>query len=182
MRTAAFALAALLLAGCGFHLRGEGDVPDAWRTVSVVDRIKGDPAEDVSRVGNRGELRRQAIAAFAAAGFDVQPEAPVTVELLGESYRKRTASIGANARAAEYRLDCELVYRIVAADGSVIVAETHADTERSYRFDEASVMGSGEEEQVLRREMRRELIGQLVRQYRRIAGRLPATPDHAPVP
>lgn len=186
MRIVAVTVAALLLAACGFHLRGDADPGDIHRTVAVVDRGHLS-ANTTWYAGGREELSRAVTGAFHDAGFTVAADAPVTVELLGESLSRRVASIDANASAAEYQLDYTLRFRVTAADGATLVAEQALEADRSYRYHDDAVMGSSEEEAMLGLEMRRDIAAQIVRQYRRAAARAatpaaPATPTDAPAP
>ncbi len=186
MRLLTVALATLLLAACGFHLRGQGTPVEGYRTVNVVDRGQLS-ANTTWYAGGREELKRAVTDAFRHAGFDVAADAPLTVELLGESLARRVASIDANASAAEYQLDYTLRFRVVAADGATLVAEQALEADRSYRYHDDAVMGSSEEEALLGLEMRRDLAAQIVRQYRRASARaatpaVPATPTDAPAP
>lgn len=186
MRLLTVALATLLLAACGFHLRGQGTLTDDLRAVNVVERGQLS-ANTTWYAGGRDELARAVKDAFRHAGFAVATDAPVTVELLGESLARRVASIDANASAAEYQLDYTLRFRVVAADGATLVAEQALEADRSYRYHDDAVMGSSEEEALLGLEMRRDVASQIVRQYRRAAARAavsaaPATPTDAPAP
>lgn len=166
-------LVATLLAGCGFHLRGQGDVPPAFAAVAVRDSSPagGAPAW---YGGTRDDLARSVIAAFRGAGIAVRDDATVIVDLLGETSTRRVASIDANASAAEYQVDYALRYRVTGSDGAILVPETTLIGDGSYRNDENAVMGSAEEEALIQAELRRDAATQIVRQYRRRIAALPA--------
>lgn len=171
------------LVGCGFHLRGKIEIADEMRVVNVRDISKASDSAWESD-GHDG-LQRTTVAAFTGNGFVVTDGAPVTVELLNETLRRSIASIAANASAAEYQIDYALEFRISAADGSALVPATTIKIDRSYRYHEDAAMGSAEEEAMLYRDLRRDAVGQIIRQYRRginhRAAMLPAATD-APAP
>lgn len=179
MRIVTVALAALLLAACGFHLRGQGALDDAWRAVNIRDNGKLS-ASTAWYAGSRDELARVTAHAFRDAGFTVSADAPVTIELLGESLDRRIASLDASASAAEYQLDYTLRFRVLAGDGSTLVPETTLAADRSYRYHDDQVMGSAEEEALLGLEMHRDIAAQIVRQYRRNAVRASAAAQATP--
>lgn len=175
MRAAVLATLALLLAGCGFHWRGAE--PPAEEHAVVALREAGRSPIDTWYGGGRDELRRVVTRALDQVGVLVVDEAPLVIELLGEQVRRRTAAIGATSVVAEYQLDYELRYRILDAAGAEITPPQRILRDTSYRFDENAVMGSAEEEALLRREMREDAARQLARQYRRrIAAQAVADP------
>lgn len=165
-------LFALLLPGCGFHLRGAQTLDEALAVVAVRDvgkSAKGRAAGSSTWYGGeRDELTRVVTQALTDSGATVAGEAPLVVELLGEEVKRRAAAIGVSATAAEYQLDYVLRYRVVTAANRVLIPETQIQRDRTYRYDEKSPMGSAEEEALLRREMRRTAARQLATQYRRL--------------
>lgn len=176
-------VAAFLLGGCGFHLRGKIEIADEMRVVNVRDISKA--SDSAWEADGHDGLQRTTVAAFTGNGFVVTGGAPITVELLNETLRRSIASIAANASAAEYQIDYALEFRISAADGSALVPATTIKIDRSYRYHEDAAMGSAEEEAMLYRDLRRDAVGQIIRQYRRSlnhrAAMLPAATD-APAP
>lgn len=166
-------LLALVLAGCGFHLRGTQTLDEALAVVAVRDVGKSAQRRTAGSTtwygGERDELKRVVVQALTDGGATVADEAPLVIELLGEEVKRRTAAIGVSANAAEYQLDYLLRYRVVTAENSVLIPETQIQRDRTYRYDEKSPMGSAEEEALLRREMRRTAARQLVTQYRRLS-------------
>lgn len=167
-------LLALVLAGCGFHLRGTQTLDEALVVVAVRDVGKSGQGRKTTGNatwygGERDELRRVVAQALTDSGATVTDEAPLVIELLGEEVKRRTAAIGVSANVAEYQLDYLLRYRVVTADNSVLIPETQIERDRTYRYDERSPMGSAEEEALLRREMRRTAARQLATQYRRLS-------------
>lgn len=163
----------MLLAGCGFHLRGAQTLDETLAVVAVRDIGKSAQGRKTGSTtwygGERDELRRVVAQALTDSGATVTDEAPLVIELLGEEVKRRTAAIGISANAAEYQLDYLLRYRVVTAGNSVLIPETQIERDRTYRYDEKSPMGSAEEEALLRREMRRTAARQLATQYRRLS-------------
>ncbi len=181
-------LACMLLTACGFHFRGHTTVPDGFNIVAVRDADKIPTGTSLTG-GGRDELHRAVTQAFQRHGITIADVAPMTVELLGESTRRRTASIDAvAASAAEYRLEYELRYRVTGSDGATLVSETKLVADNSYRFDNSAVMGSADEEILIYQELRRDAADRIVQQYLRRAKQSPRlntpadAPAHAPAP
>lgn len=174
MRIAAGSLIvlSLLLAGCGFHLRGHGELPDAWSSVAVRDIVGSSPlgrgGDSWYDTGHEG-MRRELVRALKDAGFAVDLDAPMVIELLQASVSRRAASIDASASAAEYQVDYSVRYRVIGSDGVQVVPETMISTDSSYRFNEAAVLGSAEQEVVVYEDLRAELARRIVDQLRRKA-------------
>lgn len=177
-----------LLAGCGFHLRGHGPQPGSgWETVAVREAA----ARSVTgRGGNswyaegRDGIHRELVRALTAAGFTVSDDAALTIELLDATVKRRTASIDAQATtAAEYQIDYEVRFHVIGNDGAVVIPESSARADGSYRFNESAVLGSAEQEIVLYEDLRREIARRIVDQLRRKAARKAATDaGHADTP
>lgn len=177
MRPAAalVALVALLLAGCGFHLRGSSGAGTPPAAVTIVDQAR------LTATGNwlgggPGELGRIFSETFADAGIPARDDAAVRVELLSEHIEKRVASVDATASAAEYQLDYTLTWRIRGSDGATLVDTTRLRLDRSYRHKADAIMGSAEEEGLLQRDLRRDAALQVLRRVNRLAAGVPDAP------
>lgn len=171
------AIVTLLAAGCGFHLRGTQPVDETLRTVAVRDL-----ANTLSAWygGERDALQHVVVRALEEDGLRVADEATRVIELLGEDVTRRTAAVGANASAAEYRIDYRLRYRVRSADGTELLAETTIRRDHVYRYDVTAPLGSAEEESLLRRELRRSAARQLASRYRRLAPAPGTSPAESP--
>lgn len=168
-----------MMTACGFHLRGQAAVPDGFNIVAVRDAGKVPVGASLAG-GGRDELPRALMQAFRRHGMTIADAAPMTVELLGESTLRRTASIDAvAASAAEYRLEYEVRYRVIGADGATLISETKLAADNSYRFDNNAVMGSADEEMLIYQELRRDVADRIVQQYLRRAKQSPR--PNAPV-
>jgi len=144
------AVSLLLVAGCGFHLRGVG----------IESAVESAEIREVGRVALSRDLAR----ALEAAGVNVVESGPaeVTIELLGQTEDKRGISVTDRARTAEYELSLDVRYRVLGADATELLEERVARIERIYRLDQSNIVGSHEEEALVRREMVQEAVRQIV--------------------
>jgi LPS-assembly lipoprotein len=143
-----------LLAGCGFHLRGQGDLPQNMGPVYL--QVQAESA--LTRELRQSFDRRNIVLAGSAA------QARTVLRITREDSGRRVLSVGSGGRAREYEL-----YHVVEFDvrgpGEAVRLEHQALTAiRDYSFDETQVLGKAGEEAVLREDMNRELASRILRQ------------------
>lgn len=146
-------LLTLLLSGCGFHLRGEGADHIALGSIHVT-------ATDA-----HGEMQRALEQALREAGVKLvdAASAPYTVKLLSERRTRRSVATTSDVRVAEYGLKLEVHFELTDQAGKTVIAPTSLSTQRIYRFDNSSLVGNSEQEDLLNREMRRDIASQIIR-------------------
>ncbi len=152
---------ALLLSACGFQLRGTGETSFALEEINLQARNSyGDTAKDLE------ELLKD-------NGVRVYPGARYTLDLVREQNRQRTASYTTAARTAEYELSSVLDYQFRGPQDTVLL-EDSVEVRKVYVHDSSNLIGSDQEAEQLRQEMRRELLQQV---SMRIRGITPAQLD-----
>ena len=151
-------LIALLLHGCGFHLRGSGD--------------SGGPLPPTAVVGNaialQVELRRQLLAGKTEVA-EVPAAAQWVVRLLREESDQRVLSVGSTGRVEEYELYYAATFVFEDHDGKAQGEPQSVRQTRSYGFSETAVLGKDAEQETLMKDMRREVANQIVRRLRALA-------------
>ena len=151
-------LSALLLSltACGFQLRGVVDIPEDWLSMHLVTRSPN------------GELAKGVRSSFANNGVQwlEATEANYTLELGNEDFEQRNLTIGANARATEFELTMRTTMKVRDDKGEVVVPESAVQVTKIMTHDPSNVTGKVEEINLLRREMRQELVQQLMRNIR----------------
>lgn len=147
-----------LLTSCGFHLRGldKAVLPAelAELRVAVQDSVA---AHDPLLVA-----MREALTTRAGARITERPDVPVLV-LFGERADGQVLSVGATGKVSEYLLRYEVSFRLLDAEGKERLAPQTIRLQRSYTFDPLNVLAKEREEQSLKREMRADAAGQIVR-------------------
>jgi LPS-assembly lipoprotein len=157
-RTAQFLFllgATLLLAGCGFQLRGTGgvNVPVEWKSMYLVTS------------NPNSEFSRSVRVHFAANGVewaDERQEANYLVVLGPERFNQRNLSLNADARAAEFELTMHSTFSVRGKDGEVM-PDTTGSVIKQMENDPQNVVGKAEEIRILKAEMRSELAQQIMR-------------------
>lgn len=152
--------AGLILTGCGFHLRDSGQFSTALKQVHV------------SGNDNYGAFVRELKTALSGAGTIVANSAenvPYSIFVLTERSSRRVASTTSQITVSEYQLRMQVEFQVSDNSGETIIGPTLVAVERSYALDQSSLIGSREEEDLLKEEMRRDVIGQIIRRVEALA-------------
>jgi len=162
MRALVVAASSVLLAACGFHLRGDASFPFSTVYVSV-------PMSQPMAV----ETRRALAAADAstkvvesAANAEVLLELPVVVD------DKDVLSLSSGGSVREYQLVKRVQYRLSDKNGNQWIPPGEIVIRRAYTFNETQVLARDLQEQRLLREMQTDAVQQLLRRMQ--AARKPA--------
>ena len=145
--------AVLLLAGCGFQLKGIGNADLAFDGLNI-RLISSQP---------RAELTREVTKELLANGLIITDEADalVSLTLQPEQFSQRNLSLTAQARAAELELKLASDFILTQAERDPVIARVTVN--RQMLNDPRNVVGKTEELRLLREEMRRDLASQIVR-------------------
>lgn len=150
MRRLILCLFIALLAGCGFHLRGQVALP--YSTL----HISGPSATSVSN-----SLKR-VLRSSGVRLVDRQEDAELTLVILSDVREKSILSLSAAGRAQEYELRQRLNYRIITA-GEPDLPAGEILSQRSISFNDAQVLAKESEENLLYRDMENDVVQQLLR-------------------
>tara|TARA_B110000495_G_scaffold182056_1_gene177282 strand:- start:92 stop:625 length:534 start_codon:yes stop_codon:yes gene_type:complete len=149
----------IVLQGCGWHLRGAQALPTELQSLHL------QTASDSSKFAR--SLKRS-LKAMHVALTDSTSGAPYTLSVSAITSTKRTLSTTGAAKVAEYELTSTISYAIQTREGQQLIAPTQLSTEKTYLYNSNNAVSSFEEESLLRQEMQRELVQQLIRRYRAI--------------
>jgi len=155
-------LSATLLSACGFHLRGDYDVPDELSKLSITSY---DQYSSFTRIVTR-QLRMNEIEI-------VQPADDVpNVHLISEGISERTLSLYQTTRAAEKELTFLASYRVTVPDIGTKTFSTSVT--RSYLDNPLTALAKSVERDMIEGEMRKLAATQIVRQMGRLKASIQA--------
>ena len=142
--------------GCGFHLRGQSPLPAELRRVYL-----GGPAD-----------LTDALAVYVdSAGAQrtaTRDDADAMVDIARADFRRRVLSVDPDTgKEREFELIYVVGFGVRGSGGTVLVAPQSFSLRRDYVFDPNVVIGKGQEEEVLRDEMRRDAAQQILRRLER---------------
>ena len=156
-------LCVLLLSGCGFQLRS-WDLGSGYSSIAL---------ESAGRFDVEPTLRR----ALTQTGVPVVTnDAELVLELISSGEELRTASVSSSARTAEYELILRVRYAIRDAAGVYLAKQVSLQSSRRYFIDRGNLVGSNEEQALLRRELRSELVQQIMRVLNAVSRAAPVVP------
>ena len=152
-------LAVLALVACGFTLQRDAELPPEMQRVRLDIQ---DPYSHFARTLRI--LLEQGGASLVDDG-----EAAV-LEVPHNTVRKEILTIGDNARVREYRLRHDVDFRLLDAEGRVVVPEQRLAQSRVISFDEQDILGAAQEDEFLRRDMAETLARLVVRRLSTAGG------------
>ena len=143
-------VAALLLASCGFHLRGQAALPFDTLYVS------GSPsfANQVARAVRAGSNTRIT---------DNPKTAQATLQILSESRERVILSLSAAGRVREITLRYKVSYRLTDPAGREFIHPSDIALNRDITYNDTDVLGKEQEEALLYRDMQNDAVQQMVR-------------------
>lgn len=140
---------AVVLSACGFQLRGTGSFDFA------VKELRFSSDDRMAPLAQALQERLQ------AQGVSLSQSAEYSLHLGREEQSRRTVSFTAGTRNAEHLLTSSVRYEIRHASLPALISE-QAEVQRSLAYNENHVSASSEEANLLREEMRQELVMQLM--------------------
>ncbi len=152
MRIAAMLVLGLLTAACGFQLRGQARLP--FETLYVA-------FPESSPLGI--ELRRNIIAGTHTTLVDDPARAQAILSLVSEERDKSILSFDASGRVRELQLHYRLRFRVRDARGRDYLPNSEIRATRDISFNDAQVLSKESEEQLLYRDMQRDMVQQILR-------------------
>jgi LPS-assembly lipoprotein len=165
MRTALAAVPALflslLLAGCGFQLRGTAALP--FDTLYIPNTTGGIALD----------LKRNIQSGTRTAVVDDPKKAEAVLEFSEESREKHILSLAATGRVREFQLRYNVAFRVHDGKGGEFLPTSKVQLKRDVSFNDSEVLARETEEHLLYRDMQFDMV-QLV--MRRLAAAQPAKP------
>ena len=144
-------LLALVLAGCGFQLRGTADVP--FQTVHVAGATGGIALD----------LKRQIQAGTSAKVLDDPREADAILLFTQELREKEILSLTGTGRVREFRLNYRVGFRLHDGKGGDYLPQSTVVLSRDVTFNDSEVLAKEAEEALLFRDMQTDMVQQIMR-------------------
>ena len=144
--------ATLLVAACGFQLRGSATLP--FQSIYV----QAAPASQFAT------LLKRAVRAGSSTRLADQPaEAEVVLQILNELQEKQILSLGGGGRVSEYQLRYRVSYRLTDSKNREHIPATEILLKRDFSFTDEQALSKETEEALLYRDMRSDAVQQMVR-------------------
>lgn len=156
-----------LLAGCGFHLRKEAELPAAMQRVHI-------EAADPSSA-----LVKDLAKALPRSGAQVVDKVEVGVAVLKISANALSTdvlSVGGTARANEYAMRHHVEFSVEDAGGTAILPKQTIELSREFTFDATQALGVAAETDLLSKELERDMVQTILRRLEALAHTSAAAP------
>ncbi|TVR62205.1 MAG: hypothetical protein EA420_10235 [Candidatus Competibacteraceae bacterium] len=157
------ALVALLLAGCGFHLRGQASLPPAMSVTYVQSQTGvGMPP---------GVLSRRLQQALRSSGVTVTQDpsqATAILTILGEGSGRRVMAADRFDVKRQYALVYNAAFQVTLPDGQVLLPAESISANRSLLFDENRILGFEAATESLEDNMADDLAWQIIRRLQAV--------------
>jgi LPS-assembly lipoprotein len=152
MKTLTALLCTLLLAGCGFHLRGAANLP--FDTLYVQAPVGSQFAVQFRRV----------VAAGGGTSIVNDPKAAAaTLVLVSELREKSILSLSGGGRVREFQLRYRMSYRLLDNKAVETIPVSEIALTRDFSFNDQETLSKESEEALLFRDMQSDAVQQLVR-------------------
>jgi LPS-assembly lipoprotein len=143
---------ATLLAACGFHLRGEANLP--FNTLYI--QIPND-----SLLG--ADIKRAVTAGSKTRVVETAAEAQAVLQVLGEAREKSILSLNSAGRVNEFLLRYRFVFKVHDGKGRDYIPQNEIALTRELLYNDTQVLAKEAEEQLLYRDMQRDMVQQILR-------------------
>lgn len=147
-------LAAVLLAGCGFHLQGRTPLPAVVRQPYV---------EAPDRQSDFVQYLRHALLSNGAQLTPEKDRASVVVSVLRDNVARRVLSVSATNQPNQYEVTYTVGFSVSAPGGKELLPPQEVSATRTYSFDERLLLAKNHEEEILRQDMARDLADMVMR-------------------
>jgi LPS-assembly lipoprotein len=162
MKTTSFFLlfsATVLLAACGFHLRGHGNQAVNLAFQSVYLRVANE-TPFVSDLRNALNFNKVAVT-------DSADQATITLEVVSEATNKQILSLSSAGKVLEYQLRYSVVLRAYDQQAAVWLPSEEILLMRTLTYDDTQVLAKEQEEALLYTDMRGDAVMQALRRLSR---------------
>lgn len=145
-------LLSALLAGCGFHLRGEAHY--AFETLY----LNSPAAQPLT-----AELRRSLEGVGTAQLVATPDKAQVTLDIASVENNKQILSLSSGGKVSEFLLSKRVLFRVHDAAGNDWLPTSEVVVRRTYTYSDSLALAKEAQEQRLWRDMQDDAVQQIVR-------------------
>lgn len=151
---AVLAVLALALAGCGFHLRKEVELPANMRRIAL------------SGVDPNSTLGKDLIKALPRSGatvVDKVEDGVAVMKFVANSFTTDVLSVSGTARANEYSMRYHVEFLVEDPGGTALLPKQTIELTREFTFDASQALGVAAETDLLTKELQRDMVQTVLR-------------------
>lgn len=143
------------MVGCGYHLRGSIEMPEALKSLYVF--------------GSSPPLQTEILSMMKASKGKIvgsPNDAGVVVKVLKEEMRSRVLSIGSTGKSSESELEYYLRFQFFDSKENALMDEQVIEISREFFNDQTAVLAKGNEEQLIRTEIYKQVARMILARAR----------------
>ncbi len=151
--------AAVLLAGCGFHLRESVPLPASMQRMHL-------------KVNDRGDLQRNLARALRGSGVTVEDASGAGIAELAvtqASFSTDRLSISGTARITEYSVQYVVKFHLTDASGAMLLPEQTIQMSRDYSYDATNTIGDDSQVEQIQRSLIDDTVQSILFRLRAVA-------------
>jgi outer membrane lipopolysaccharide assembly protein LptE/RlpB len=150
-----FLMAAVLISvsACGFQPRANLAIPASVGSVKVINNDTYSPLT--------GDLQRAISRASTTASADAANAA--TLRIYSEAWSTTPLAVDQFAQVREYITRYRVEFELTASDGSSLLNKEALELSREYTYDINVAIGNPAEQEVIQRELRRDMQASIIR-------------------
>ncbi|MDP3561883.1 MAG: LPS assembly lipoprotein LptE [Legionellaceae bacterium] len=153
MRRAFLVFVIFFLSSCGFHLRGMIDMPTWLNNVAIIIE-KGH--RDLKPL-----LQEQLEAYHIRVTSDIT-HARYWLIIEQDSEQQHITSVSSSTTPRQYQMTYTVRYKLQEANGKTIIPPCNVVTTRQLTVNSNRILGSNDEEEILKKEMRQDAVIQIL--------------------
>lgn len=146
------------VAGCGFHLRGEYDIPAVFQKLRILPDLPFDPLQHHLRL----TLKTANICVIDNCLEEAKEASILTI--VSQGFTERTTAYGPDVQINRATLQFTMVYHIVDKNGKVLIPASTIQVERELTVNPNALLGTEFERKRVREELYVDATLQLIRQ------------------
>lgn len=168
----------LSLSACGWHLRGSASGSDKLAMTQPLNLVI-ESSDNHSLLVNS---LRQALPGYKITEVTTSNTQALTLEIGTEKLDKRTAGVGSDALTSAYEIIVRVPFSLSDAKGVITPKDTSASITRTYNYNVNNANSAAQEEELVLREMRRELAQTILRRVKNLAAKQSPSPSPRSAP
>lgn len=157
---AVVAVLALALAGCGFHLRREAQLPASMQRIHIAGVDPNSPL---------GKDLVKALPRAGATVVDKVEDGVAVMKFEANAFTTDVLSVSGTARANEYSLRYHVEFLVENAAGTALLPRQTIELTREFTFDASQALGVAAETDLLTKELQRDMVQTVLRRLEAVA-------------
>lgn len=144
----------LAMTGCGFHLRGQVELPDSLSSIYIEGGLPSSPLR---------EILRQKLYSSNVNVVSQKADAMAYLIITRDETIRREVSWNNAGQPNEYELNYYLTYKLESSQKEMLVAEQSLKQQSTYPYDSTQILVKEEEERRLKKKMVQAAVNQMLR-------------------